>query len=565
MTKRTHHGIIVLATLLFVVLFLATIPAAAQDSSRPKKTRDRIELLESEVDSLEEKLENVLGADAPDSLRKRIGEIQSKIDDLAMQSSEVQEKTTAQGTAGEERDARLDDIAEEVSSLWKDVEAAKQEMEQIRAHPPAGYENGFFIGSKDGKFKLTINGFIRPFWRLGLQKDWTRDEHGRFVADDNGYPMGEDVEVQENGFGVANARLSLHAQLLDVIHGVFEIDYGTQTGTLQYPVNARVGNSRYGQVKVNEHSLRFMDVSGEYTPIPEFHVRVGQFKVPFDIESQFNADKLKFTTRSLMTRSYPLWGQGIPDNMLSYGWEYDMQRAAGFGRDTGIDFNGRVANGLFNYDVGVFNGAGDNVENDNRDVLVALRLSTDPAGPMTPGMSDLETSKSPLVSIGAAFAYDLLEHNNLVDPLATYNSSDINLTADAHFKWYGISALGAIFYRHADHGAVFIDENGSDTPIDSVGAVVQLAYFNDYTSLEPGVRYSIYDADMDIKLDHVHEIAVGLSYYPFVENLKIQVEYRGMYMADTVRTYLSPWDATRKYDVWFDHYNEITIMAQVAF
>ncbi len=565
MTKLTHQGIIVLAALLLAVLFLAAVPANAQDSSRPKKTRDRVELLESEVDSLEEKLENVLGADAPDSLRKRLAEIQSKIDDLAMQSSKIQEKNSAQETAGEERDARLDDIAEEVSDLWKDVEAAKQQIEDLRAHPPAGYDNGFFIGSKDGKFKLTINGFVRPLWQIGFQKDWDRDEHGRFLADDNGFPMGEEVEVKKNEFGVANARLSLHAQILEVIHGVFEIDYGTQTGTIQYPVNARVGNSRYGEIKVNEHSLRFMDVYGEYQPVPEFHVRLGQFKVPFDLESQFNANWLTFTGRSLMTRAYPLWGQGIPDDMLSYGWNYDMQRGASFGRDTGLDLGGRVANGLLNYDIGVFNGSGDNVENDNRDVLVALRLSTEPAGPMTPGTSDLETSKNPLVGIGAAFAYDLLEHNNLIDPLATYNSSDLNLTADAHFKWYGVSALGAIFYRHADHGAIFIDENGSDAPIDSFGAVVQLAYFNDYTGLEPGVRYSLYDADIDIKLDHVHEITAGLSYYPFVENLKVSVEYRGMFMADTVRTYLSPWDPNRNYDVWFDHYNEITIMAQVAF
>ncbi len=559
MTKAIFRSSVALAALTLAALALTALPANAQDKSRPKKTKDRLDLLESEVDELENNLKDVYGADAPDSLRSRLSALQAKMDEIAMQMSELNEKAAASEEAATERDARLDDLSEEVKSLWKDIESFKEDLEQIKANPPAGYKDGFFIGSIDGKFKLTINGFVRPYYSVGIQKVWDTDQYGNFIADDEGYAQGEDVKAVEGGFGMANARLALHAQILDVIHGEFEIDYGTLTGTVQYPHNARVGNSRYNKVEVNEHSLRFLDVYGEYAPIPEFNVRVGQFKVPFDQESQFDSNWLTFTSRSLITRAYPLWGEGIPEEALTYNWNYDMQRAASFGRDTGLELKGTVSEGMFNYAVGVFNGAGDNVENDNRDILVALRLSTEPAGKMTEGMSDLTTTTKPLVSIGAAFAYDLLEHQNLVDPLVTYNSSDVNLTADAHLKWYGVSFLGSIFYRHADHGAVFIDDNGDDAPIDSVGTEIQLAYFNDYTKLEPGFRYSLFDADMNRNLDHIHEITAILSYYPFSPNLKIQAQYRGLFPAQTDRSYLRPWG------VWYDYSSEITLMAQVAF
>ena len=82
-------------------------------------------------------------------------------------------------------------------------------------------------------------------------------------------------------------------------------------------------------------------------------------------------------------------------------------------------------------------------------------------------------------------------------PHYEYNSSDLNVTGDVQFKWWGVAAMAAVFYRHGDHGAVYITEDGEDDPIDSMGFTGQISYFNQQTGLEPGFRYSIYDAQLD--------------------------------------------------------------------
>ena len=69
----------------------------------------------------------------------------------------------------------------------------------------------------------------------------------------------------------------------------------------------------------------------------------------------------------------------------------------------------------------------------------------------------------------------------------------------------------------------------------------------------------MYDADIELENDHIHEITFALGYYPYGQNLRLGLEYRGLYPAKTDRSYLAPWN------VWFDYLHEITLAAQVSF
>lgn len=535
-------------------LLLAASGAKAQDPVlRPKKAPDRIALLEQQVDDLKASLRSITGADAPERLREQLTAVQSKVDEISAQLAEARDKLTKGDETDASRDSRLDDASAEVSKLWKQIEELKAELAAVKANPIAGYDNGFFVGSIDGKSRLTLNGLVRPYYRLGLQEVWEKDSLGRLVRV-NGVPQGGDLEVDTQEFGLANARLSATVKLFGVLNGKVEIDYGSIAGSLQYPVNSNVDvGDKYGRVKIPQHTLQFLDAYGEYAPFPELKVRVGQYKVPFDLETLISTYRITFTSRSLVTRSYKNYGETVPEDSLTYSWDVESQRASSFGYDRGLQLSGNVANNAFNYATGVFNGGGPETENDNRDFLYVVRLWTEPLGKMSSGMSDTDTAKDPLLSIGAAFAYDLPQHKSLVDPKVTYNSSDINVTGDVLFKWYGVSAMTSIFYRYSDHG------DARNRTIGSLGFMVQAAYFNDYTKLEPAVRYALYDADMELDLSHVHEITGGLGYYPFGHNLKIQVEYRGLFPSDTQRTYLLP------FGNWYDYRHEITLGGQFSF
>ncbi|MDJ0765027.1 MAG: porin [Myxococcota bacterium] len=537
---------------------------APQEATKPKGLRARVALLETQISTLDNTLREIHGKEAPAYLRTKLVDIQSKLDGVAVRLAQLHQLASESITTANEHEAHLDDIAAEVISLGKEIEKHQSRFEAHLSSPPAGYDNGFFLRSLDDKFVLQINGFVRPYYRFALQKEWKSNAYGQLIGDAAGRPIGGDVEIQEHTFGVANARLAIQTRILSVILGKVEIDYGTRTGTVQFPVSTAVGVARYSRFKMNEHSVRFLDVYAVYAPFSALRIKAGQFKVPFDVETSFDANWLTFPARSLMTRAYPRWGEGEANagpGTPAFDGSYEIQRASSFGRDLGLEISGSIANQVFKYAVGVFNGSGGSVANDNRDVLVALRFASDPLGPMTRGMSDLTPSKRPLLSIGGAFAYDLPAHQSAGNPGSTYNSSDVNLTGDVHFKWQGVSALGAVFYRQADHGAVMADKE----PIDTLGMMVQFAYFNASAKLEPAYRYSVFDPDLDVADDHVHEHSLGLSYYPYKDNLKVQVQYRGLFPTKKERSYFLPRMPAGTSVCFYDNFSEITIMAQVAF
>jgi len=571
MITRTRVQTAHIAVLAALVLAFAGGRAMAQDkkSERPAKMKDKVALLEEQVDEVKGTLDEIVGSDSPGEIRSRLDALQDNLDGMLRDLEELRSMADEAAAAVEERDARLDALADEVSSLWDEVEAQRQLVDEVAAAKNAGYEDGFFLASDDGQHRLSLTGFARPYFRFAFQKQWAADEYGVLEHDPaTGAAIGGDTEVVDAGFGLEDARLALHAQLFGVVHGEVAFEYGTLGGEVTYPLNANVppGNS-YGRVEIDEHVVAFTDVFAEFAPLAEITVRAGQFQPAFDREgSGFYADELTFSTRSLMTRRYPRWGeQGMDPSGVSWHWDYEIQRGSYFGYDRGLQIAGSIADAKFKYNLGVFNGGGPNVENDNRDIMVAVRVASDMLGPMTPHMSDIEVAENPLLSMGVGFAYDLPEHHDPIDPELTYNSSDINVTGDAHFKWMGISALAGVFYRRADHGAVIPVADGL---LNSLGFVGQAAYYISAAKLEPAFRYSFYDADIDRELDHVHEFTAALNYYLYGRNLNVGLEWRGLFAAQKTRTYLLPWgeDALgQPIGPWFEDMHEITVKAQVAF
>lgn len=115
-------------------------------------------------------------------------------------------------------------------------------------------------------------------------------------------------------------------------------------------------------------SFKLLDAYFSYKPFTQFKVRVGQFKLPFSIE---NTD---YGPTSFELIDYPM--------ALSYlvGYNEDMgdEVIKAAGRDLGFKFYGSFLNDLIGYDLGVFNGAGLNVKDNNKSKDVVARLSIRP-------------------------------------------------------------------------------------------------------------------------------------------------------------------------------------------
>jgi hypothetical protein len=565
MMMTTRAKAVLCAVVAALLMWPAVGAAQEQEKAKPKKIRDQVDELDTQVQRMDKTLADLVGADDPAKIREAQTALAEKVSEAVRMIDELKQSSEDAAAADSERDARLDAAAQEIERLWKEIDALRAKVEETTKREIAGYDNGFFVQSRDGKNKLVINGFAKPYYQATFNHVYTTNSYGAVQFDPaTGKAEGGDMKATSSGFGLASTRLSFKGQVFDVVNFLAEIDYGTLNGKVSYPMNADIeDDAKINRVTVNQQALRALAFYGEFAPMPELKVRAGQFKVPFDRETLIGTNQLTFTSRSLMTRRYARWGNAADvDNctVLACAWDYETIRGSSFDYDRGLMIHGEVAHALFNYAVGVFNGGGPNVGNDNRDVLVGGRVWTDVLGPMTPGMSDLQPTEKPLVSVGAAYFFDLPQHRdpNYLLGSEPYNSEDSNLTADFLFKWMGASVMGSFFYRNSDHGAV-VHSDSNLWVIRSVGGAAQAAYYIAPIKLEPAFRFGIYDADIKVKGDHVSEFTGALNYYPFGQNLKFQVEYRGVLPADNAQSYLLPWHAYQP------NVHELTIMGQVSF
>lgn len=532
--------------------------AAPAGPERPKLVKEKIGLLEQQVDALMKQLDAVVGPEAPAALRQRIAALQAELDEISVQIGEMQGTTKKHSTTAAERDARLDAMAAEIEKLWQENKVLNEQIAAAKANPVAGYDKGFFVRSEDKKFELTVNGYVKPYYKAEFQEQWDKNSHGELVYDANNQPMGGGTEAIINEFGFGTAKLVLKVKLFGFATGEFEPDYQKMTGKVEYPANADVGDGKYNRVKVGEYGLAWKNIYGEIAPFEWLTVRGGQFKVPFDRETQVSITKLTFTTRSLMTSSYKVWGEYMAEDGLAYHWDYGTRRGSSFGYDRGLQLAGKLLEKRFSYAAGVFNGGGANKDNDNTNLMYALRLAVDPMGEMTKGMSDLDKLAKPLLSIGAAFTYDRPENKNPINPedkKLDYFSEDLNFTGDVLLKWNGLHVMGAVFFRRADHGNAYPNV---DT-INTLGYMAQAGWYFPQVGLEPAFRYSGMDASLGRDGDNVHELTGALSYYFKGHDLKLQAEYTALMMNDMTRTYLAP------LGTWEDYHHRLTIMAQLGF
>lgn len=207
------------------------------------------------------------------------------------------------------------------------------------------------------------------------------------------------------------------------------------------------------------------------------------------------------------------------------------------GRDTGLMVHGKVAKGIFNYNLGVYGGVGQNTQRKFTNNAFAARVAVNPFGDMAYSEGDLDDSQKPLLSIGAGYFMDTLaktnattlEGNNLnfagangwlgkgLGKFGTEKIDTNSVGIDAAFKWMGFSAQGEYFLGHA---------NGQDTDktLRAHGFYAQAGYFIIPKHLEVAARYSFVDPDRD-KTDNIQtETAGAVSYYFNKHNLKLQAD-----------------------------------------
>lgn len=309
---------------------------------------------------------------------------------------------------------------QELMGASSGTEAAPKEEKLV------GYDKGFFIKSRNGKYKLVIGGYLQLQFNL----------------------MSEGGET-EYGFRVRRARLAFKGHLF----------------TPRFTYKLQFDFAKFQTELLLDAYVNYAILLDKY-----MEVRVGQQTIPYIRQHQISSSNQQFIDRSLASKEFinaddvDSDGDGVPDKLVKNG------------RDIGIQLHGMPYGKKFEYQVGIFNGHGTNTTNVNNDFLYMGRFVGNIMGFAGYGYEgDWEDRESPALALGGSANYNV---RNISGDKVT------SLGAEGVLKWKGFSLTGEFFFRNINPGDPLL------TNTNDIGYYAQAGYFVLPKRFEVAVRAS---------------------------------------------------------------------------
>jgi phosphate-selective porin OprO/OprP len=155
---------------------------------------------------------------------------------------------------------RIDALEKELKAIRKDTRVLEvSDEERKKEKPTAGYQDGFFVNAKDGKYKLKVGGYAQA--------------DSRWAVDDSDNPT-------VDAFTIRRARLDIR-------------------GTLAERFDFRIMPDFAGS------SLVLQDAYVDHKFAPWAVLRAGKFKTPYGVDRLQSGTNLLFIERSLVDNLVP--------------------------------------------------------------------------------------------------------------------------------------------------------------------------------------------------------------------------------------------------------------------
>ncbi len=330
-----------------------------------------------------------------------------------------------------------------------------------------------FAGLDVEALKLRLSGFMRAGY-VFVHDDSTVDYVGRY-----------------DGFEMAAARVEISSRPVDKLLVRLSLD-------LAFGDAATTGMG-------GDRVLAARDVLIEYAPFEALVLRVGQFKAPFMAETLgCDADSLFFHRSIVESGLLPPYGYAA--------------QGLGLGRQIGASISSRrldLSGFGLRYDVGVFNGNGEN------------QLFNDNDGVMPVGRVELDYRR--LARLGAAVAYNRRTEGARPDLM---DESDLSFTVDLALEIHGVQLLAAYAQNHRSFESVSSDQ------ADEIGrgVLAQIAWRHAGTGLEPAYRFELLDPSDLVEGTRVMQHTIGLNWKPswapvrayLAYTIRVEEEGRGL-------------------------------------
>jgi phosphate-selective porin OprO and OprP len=254
------------------------------------------------------------------------------------------------------------------------------------------------------------------------------------------------------------------------------------------------------------------DFNVEWKPLRDLSVRIGQGKVPFDVQRVVSSSSLQMVDRSIVTGEMNL------------------------DRDVGISLFSDDLFGLnerLKYTIGIFGGDGRNRIGTDNGLLYAGRIRFSFFGPIDDKVEgDPERKSNVRLAVGVAAAQNISTNrprSTTGTPFTAAHFDYTHVTGDLHFKWSGISLLSQIFYRNAATDSQVNVVKGSSVTEYSrsgIGYFVQAGgYANSWLEFTGRFGELIPRENTDPSFKRQREIGGGFNLMFEKHDLKVQTDY----------------------------------------
>jgi phosphate-selective porin len=323
------------------------------------------------------------------------------------------------------------------------------------------------ITISSGVNSMTINARV--------QLRWTLDDREASDSDTDG--TGEDREDGPlSQFDVPRLRLLLSG-------GAFKpwLRY-----SFQFELSRSGGE---GDSKIKDAALEIRPTDRNY------RISFGQFKVPFGLQELTSSMRQQFVDRA------------ITDSKFNPA------------RDMGVMLSGSLLDRRVGYDVGLFNGSGESIRQNNQGHLWAARAFYDPWGPYTVSEGSIDAGERPVLHLGVG-----VHGGKQIRGRSTAGAIEDPDNQTAFNLEFAYKAPR--FYSTAEYfWMTDQQENPAPGPdIESNGFHVQASYMVLPRTTEVGIRYARIAGDTNVDDAESTELRGVVSYFWQAHNLKLQAD-----------------------------------------
>ncbi|MHB8874385.1 MAG: porin [Myxococcaceae bacterium] len=289
-------------------------------------------------------------------------------------------------------------------------------------------------------------------------------------------PSQDDALVgSRSGFRLANLRVGMSLKPVAKLEVVASVDGSVAK---RNETDALNGN----------RVVDLKDAYVEWSASPFAHLRIGQFKAPFDQEALLPDGQLPFISRSVVSD-----GMLPPEGYPQEGMSLDRQ--------VGLQLSSEKLGPGLRYEIAVVNGNGPNVlNNDSNAISPVARFSY---------------QYKELVTVGVNGFFDQRMEGQRPNRIA---SDRLGYGGDLGLKVGGVEALAVVLLRGTTHP-------GTGLPPESALGLMGQVHYRHTSGVEGGVRFASYDPSSIVPTDRVMEGAAMVGYRLSEVPLRVLAQY----------------------------------------